>query len=254
MNIAESQIPKGRVVIVTGGGQGIGRVLVHSLAAVGAIAVAADVNIAAAEEAAASAPAEAFAVRVDVADPASIGAMVDTVMSKYGKIDGLINNAALFSALKMKPFEQITLDEWNRVMSVNVNGPFLCAQAVAPHMRKAGFGRIVNMASGAVSLGRPNYLHYITSKSALVGMSRSLARELGASGITVNAILPGSVETGIARETVDDKAKAAIIAMQCIPRRQVSEDLVGTILFLLSDAAGFLTGQSLTVDGGATHS
>jgi len=120
-------------------------------------------------------------------------------------------------------------------------------------MRRAQWGRIVNMASGAVTLGRPNYLHYITSKAALVGMTRSMARELGRDGITVNAILPGAISTEIQRKTVTPEQKQRIVAMQCIPRPEVPEDLVGTVLFLASDASAFLTGQALTVDGGATH-
>lgn len=253
-SVAADQVPEGRVIIVTGGGQGIGRVLVHALAAVGAVPVAADIDGAAAQASAEGAPGPAMGLQVDVSDPASVTAMADAVLQAHGRIDGLVNNAALFSALRMQPFEEIELPDWNRVMAVNVNGPFLCSRAVAPHMRAAGFGRIVNISSGAVTLGRPNYLHYTTSKAALIGMTRSMARELGPDGITVNAVLPGSVETGIPRETVTEAAKQAIIAMQCIPRRQTPDDLLGAILFLLSDASGFVTGQSLTVDGGATHS
>jgi 3-oxoacyl-[acyl-carrier protein] reductase len=120
-------------------------------------------------------------------------------------------------------------------------------------MRRTKWGRIINMASGAVTLGRPNYLHYITSKAALVGMTRSMARELGCDGITVNAILPGATFTEIERKTVTPEQKERIVAMQCIPRPEVPEDLIGTVLFLASDASAFLTGQALTVDGGATH-
>lgn len=246
-------LPKDRVVIVTGGGQGIGRVLVHALAEAGAIPVAADVNGAAAVETAESAPGAAMGVEVDVSDAASVAAMTEAVLARYGRVDGLVNNAALFSTLKMQPFDEIADEDWARVMAVNVTGPFLCAKAAAPHMRKAGFGRIVNISSGAVTLGRPNYVHYTTSKAALLGMTRSMARELGPHGVTVNSVLPGSVETGIPRETVTEAAKAEIIGMQCIPRRQTPEDLVGAVLFLLSDASAFVTGQSLTVDGGATH-
>ncbi|MEQ8442656.1 MAG: SDR family oxidoreductase [Alphaproteobacteria bacterium] len=250
---APSLTPTDRVVIVTGGGQGIGRTLVHALSAVGALPVAADINGDAADRAAAEAPGEAMAATVDVADPASVDALIVQVLQKYGRIDGLVNNAALFSTLKMRPFDEIPLDEWSRVLTVNVTGPYLCARAVAPYMRDAQFGRIINISSGAVTLGRPNYLHYTTSKSALIGMTRSLARELGPHGVTVNSVLPGSVETEIPRETVTETAKAAIIAMQCIPRRQLPDDLVGAVLFLLSDASAFMTGQALTVDGGATH-
>jgi 3-oxoacyl-[acyl-carrier protein] reductase len=179
--------------------------------------------------------------------------MAATVQNQFGRIDILINNAAIFSTLEMRPFDQIPLAEWEEVIRVNLTGPFLCTRAVLPAMRRAKWGRIINMASGAVTLGRPNYLHYIASKAALAGMTGSMARELGPHGITVNAILPGATFTEIERKTVTPEQKAKIVAMQCIPRPEVPDDLVGIALFLASDASGFLTGQALTVDGGATH-
>ena len=139
------------------------------------------------------------------------------------------------------------------MLRVNITGPFLCARAMLPLMRRNKFGRIINMASGAVTLGRPNYLHYIASKAALEGMTHSMARELGADGITVNAVLPGATYTEIARKTVTPEQKERIVAMQCVPRPQIPDDLVGVVLFLASDASAFMTGQSLNVDGGATH-
>ena len=135
--------------------------------------------------------------------------MAKAVEAEFGRIDILINNAAIFSTLEMRPFDQIPLAEWEAVLRVNVTGAFLCTRAVVAAMRRAGFGRIINMASGAVTLGRPNYLHYITSKAALEGMTRSLARELGPHGITVNAILPGATFTEIERKTVTPGAKRA---------------------------------------------
>jgi 3-oxoacyl-[acyl-carrier protein] reductase len=179
--------------------------------------------------------------------------MVEAVERRYGRIDILVNNAGIFSTLEMRPFDQIPLDEWERVLRVNVTGPFLCSRAVLPAMRRAQWGRIVHMASGAVTMGRPNYLHYIASKGALSGMTGSMARELGASGVTVNAILPGATFTEIERKTVSPEQKVRIVAQQCIPRPETPDDLVGTVLFLSSDASAFLTGQCLTVDGGATH-
>jgi 3-oxoacyl-[acyl-carrier protein] reductase len=124
---------------------------------------------------------------------------------------------------------------------------------VLPAMRRTGWGRIINIASGAVALGRPGYLHYIASKAALIGMSRSMARELGPDGITVNSILPGATFTEIARKTVTPEQKERVIAMQCIPRAETPEDLVGSALFLASDASRFITGQVINADGGATH-
>ena len=242
---------KGRVAIVTGAGQGLGRAFAHAFAAQGALPVIAELN---AEKArAVAAETGGLAVVTDVADPASVQAMASAVLDKYGRIDVLVNNAAIFSTLEMRPFDEIPLEEWERVLRVNLTGPFLCARAVAPAMRKAGWGRIINIASAAVSLGRPNYLHYIASKAGLAGMTNSLARELGGHGITVNAVLPGATFTEVPRKTVNPEQKKAIVGMQCIPRPEAPEDLVGTVLFLASPAAGFLTGQALTVDGGATH-
>jgi NAD(P)-dependent dehydrogenase (short-subunit alcohol dehydrogenase family) len=246
----------GRVAVITGAGQGLGRAFAKAFADAGAIAIIAERNAERGEAVAAEiahAGHRARAITTDVADPDSVAAMARTVEAEFGGADILVNNAAIFSTLEMRPFDQIPLDEWEHVLKVNVTGAFLCARAVIPAMRRARWGRIVNMASGAVTLGRPNYLHYITSKAALEGMTRSLARELGPDGITVNAILPGATFTEIERKTVSPEQKHRIVAMQCIQRPEVPEDLVGTVLFLSSDASAFLTGQALTVDGGATH-
>jgi 3-oxoacyl-[acyl-carrier protein] reductase len=247
---------KGRVAIVTGAGQGIGKVFAKAFAGCGAIPVIAELNASKGDAVAqeiADGGGQAFAVATDVASPDSISAMIAAVERRYGRIDILINNAGIFSTLDMRPFDQIPLDEWERVLRVNVTGPFLCSRAVLPAMRRAQWGRIIHMASGAVTMGRPNYLHYIASKGALAGMTGAMARELGASGITVNAILPGATFTEIERKTVSPEQKVRIIAQQCIPRAETPDDLVGTALFLSSDSSAFLTGQCLTVDGGATH-
>jgi NAD(P)-dependent dehydrogenase (short-subunit alcohol dehydrogenase family) len=248
---------KDRVVIITGAGQGIGRVFAKSFAMAGARSVIAELNKekgAAVFEEIMGFGGQALAVTTDVADPASIEAMIDVVESQYGRIDILINNAGIFSTLEMRPFDKIPLDEWEQVLRVNLTGPFLCARAVLPAMRRAKWGRIINVASGAVRLGRPNYLHYIAAKAALTGMSLSMARELGPDGITVNAILPGATFTEIERKTVTPAQKERIIAMQCIPRAEVPEDLVGAVLFLASEASSFVTGQSINLDGGVTGS
>ena len=248
---------KDRVVIITGAGQGIGRVFAKAFALAGAKVVIAERNEATAAAVAGEilkADGQALAITTDVADEASIKEIVQLVEDEYGRIDVLINNAGIFSTLQMRPFDQIPLDEWEQVLKVNLTGPFLCARAVLPAMRRAKWGRIINIASGAVRLGRPNYLHYIATKSALMGMSLSMARELGPDNITVNAILPGATFTEIERKTVTPAQKERIVAMQCIPRPETPQDLVGAALFLASEASGFVTGQSINLDGGVTPS
>jgi NAD(P)-dependent dehydrogenase (short-subunit alcohol dehydrogenase family) len=247
---------KDRVVIITGAGQGIGRVFARAFAMAGASVVIAERN----ETTAAAVAGEilkdggqALAVTTDIANPASVAEMAELVEDEYGRIDVLINNAGIFSTLLMRPFEQIPLDEWDQVLRVNITGQMLCARAVLPAMRRAKWGRIINISSGAVALGRPGYLHYIASKSALIGMSASMARELGPDGITVNAILPGATFTEIERKTVTPQQKERIIAMQCIPRAETPEDLVGTAMFLASEGSAFVAGQVINADGGATH-
>lgn len=255
MTMAKNDLSR-RVAIITGAGQGIGRVFANAFAEAGAVAVIAERNADKAAHVSAEimkAGGKALAVETDVADPASVKEMVEVVENEYGRIDILINNAGIFSTLEMRPFDQIPLKEWEQVLRVNVTGVFLCARAVLPAMRRAKWGRIVNMGSGAVSLGRPNYLHYITSKSALIGMSRSMARELGPDNITVNTILPGATFTEIERKTVSPEQKQKIIGMQCVPRAETPDDLVGAVLFLASEGSAFVTGQSINVDGGATH-
>ena len=246
----------GKVVVITGAGQGLGRAFAKAFASAGAHVVIAERNVdkaRAVEREIAAGNGRATVFETDVADAESVRRLGAGVEQSFDRADVLINNAAIFSTLEMRPFDQIPLAEWEQVLRVNVTGPFLCARAVLPLMRRHKSGRIINMASGAVTLGRPNYLHYIASKAALVGMTRSMARELGNDGITVNAVLPGATYTEIDRKTVTPEQKERIVAMQSISRPQVPEDLVGVMLFLASDASAFMTGQALTVDGGATH-
>ena len=246
-----------RVVIITGAAQGIGRELARQYAAAGAVPVIADLNLEAAESVVqeiTSAGGRAMAVRVDVADRASADAMVAAVRGKHGRIDALVNNAAIFATLQKRPFDQIPVEEWDKVMKVNITGVFNCVCAVAPAMREARWGRIVNISSAAVRLGATNYLHYVASKSALIGMTAALARELGPQGITVNGVRPGGVATEVER-TVNPtlERRQQMLEQQCIPKGQVPSDLVGLIMFLTTPASAFVTGQTIACDGGLTH-
>jgi 3-oxoacyl-[acyl-carrier protein] reductase len=247
-----------RIVIVTGAGQGIGRELARQFAAAGATAVVTDVNFAKVESVLAeieSAGGRALAIEVDVGDRASVENMAAAVLNKYGRIDVLVNNAAIFATLNKVPFDQIPPDEWERVIRVNVTGSYLCACAVAPAMRTAEWGRIINISSDAVPRGVANYLHYVTSKSAIIGMTNSLARELGPFGITVNCIRPGATATEVDRTHNPTAAfRTRVLGEQCLPRGQMPEDMAGIVLFLATSAAGFITGQTIAADGGLTHS
>lgn len=250
----------GRVVVITGGGQGIGRAYARAFAEVKAIPVIADINGRAAADVAREielAGGRALAAGCDVASPASVDAMVANTLEQFGRLDVLINNAGLYSknvppateGIK-RPFDQIPLEEWELYMRVNVTGAFLCARAVVAAMRKAKWGRIINTSSNTVQLGLQGYLHYVTSKAAIIGMTRALARELGADGITVNTIMPGLTQTEVPnRAAVGNK----VIPMQCIPRIEVPEDLVPAVLFLASEGSRFMTGQTVNVDGGCVH-
>lgn len=247
-----------RVVIITGAGQGIGRELARQFAAAGALAVVADLNLDKADTVVKEiqdAGGDALAVRVDVADESSVAGMVDAVIEKWGRVDVLINNAAIFATIEKGPFEEIPLAQWEQVLKVNVTGTYLCVRAVAAHMRAAGFGRIINVSSDTVTRGTVNYLHYVTSKAAVIGMTNSLARELGGDGITVNCVRPGMVATEVERTvnpTIEGRERAA--SQQCIPRGMVPTDLVGVMFFLATPASAFITGQTIACDGGYTHS
>jgi 3-oxoacyl-[acyl-carrier protein] reductase len=239
--------------VITGAGQGIGRAFALALAAEGVPVAVADLNTAKArlvadEVGATGAP--AIAVEVDVADAESVEAMARTVRDRLGVPRILVNNAAIFSTLAMRPFTEIPLDEWNRVLMVNVTGAFLCARSLVPGMTAAGGGKIVNISSSTVFLGRPNYLHYVTSKAALIGFTRALAHEAGPYRVTVNAIAPGSTETEIERATITRADRERLAATSALRRVQVPSDLVGAMLFLTSSDSDFVTGQTLVVDGG----
>jgi len=245
---------KGKVAIVTGAGGGIGKVLATRLAADGASVVIADLqkfDLAAAEIAKATG-ARTLGLQADISNEKDVERMAAESVKAFGRIDILVNNAAIFSTLKLKPFEQIGVDEWRKVMDVNILGVALCCRACVPHMRKAGGGRIINLASGAPLKGVPLFLHYISSKGAVIAMTRGLAREVGADGITVNALAPGfTLSENVAQHEVHVRQGERTKMTRAIQRDEKPEDLVGTVSFLASEDAAFITGQTLVVDGGS---
>lgn len=244
----------GRTVLVTGGATGLGRAFVQRLIDDGARVAIGDLR--GAKEAAHELDGtgvRCMGVPLDVANESSVREAVATVRSQMGGVDILVNNAALFSTLVNRPFEEYSGDEWMQVMSVNTLGPFLCAKAVAPHMKAQRWGRIINVASTSALKGLANMAHYVTSKGAVITFTRVLARELGAWNITANALAPGLTLSDQILKNGDHIAKfgEAIRKSRSIPRDSVPADLVGTVSFLASDDAAFMTGQTLCVEGGA---
>ena len=176
--------------------------------------------------------------------------MIDKAMSEFGRVDVLINNAAVFSQITMAPFWELPVEEWKRAVVVNVNGAFLCSRAAVKPMIEATGGRIINVSSGTMMMGRPNYLHYITTKAAMIGMTRSMAREVGPYGITVNTFWPGVMQTEVERPSVPRELFKTMTDAQAIPRQGTIHDLAKAMLFLCSDEAAYITGQGMIVDGG----
>ena len=243
----------GRTVIVTGGGRGIGKVYSRRLAEAGAKVVVADIVAAesdAVAEAIRAAGGQALSAPTDVTDPAQTQRMADATVEKFGRIDGLINNASLMSALPRQSWMKIPLDEWDRVMAVNLRGIFLCCRAVYPTMQKQKFGRIINISSSRFWTGQPNRLHYTTSKAGVIGLTRALAREVGDDNIAVNAITPGLTLSETQVATTSSNYSAGRGERRVFKRDQYPDDLVGTVMFLLSDGSGFISGQTFNVDGG----
>ena len=249
---------EGRVIIVTGGAKGIGKVYSRALAGEGAtIAV---VDIVDGTETSRTICEEfgqdrAFFVNVDVSREDQVSELVAEVMDRCGKIDVLINNAAVFSTLEPVDPWEIDVDLWDKVMAVNIRGPFLMMKHVTPHMKKAGYGKIINIGSGTANRGIPHMAHYVTSKGAMLGFTRALCRDLGQYGIRVNTLSPGLILSDSIMENTAhiEEVRDAVVAARSLGRDAYPDDLIGTMIFLCSKESDFIAGQTISVCGGAIN-
>jgi len=240
---------EGKVAVVTGAAQGIGNAIARGLAAEGARIVVADLNRA---EEAAEEFEDGVGLAVDVADEAQVERMAREVVERCGRIDILVNNAGLYASLQMRPFTEIPVEEWRQVMDVNVLSMFLTARAVVPRMREQGGGRIVNISSGTPFRGVPFLLHYVTSKGAIVALTRALAKELGRDEVLVNCVAPGFTMSDGVREhpEVIEALRDVSVSSRTLQRDQEPEDVVGAVVYLCGPGATFVTGQTIVIDGG----
>ncbi len=244
----------GKVALVTGAAQGLGATFALALATAGASVVVGDIaDTQATCRTIEAAGGRALGMSLDVTDPLSVEHFVSKAAQTFGGVHVLVNNAALFGNLALRPFTQIPNDEWDRVMAVNVRGTFECMKAVAPVMKAQGYGKIINLASGTAIKGSPGLMHYVASKGAVISITRAAARELGDSGVCVNCISPGLTLSESVRNHEDWQGTIATnnIATRAIKREAQPQDLVGALLFLASAASDFMTGQTLSVDGGS---
>jgi NAD(P)-dependent dehydrogenase (short-subunit alcohol dehydrogenase family) len=241
----------GKVAVVTGAAQGIGRAIAEGLADVGARIVIADLE--GAEEAAAAFT-DGVGIATDVSKEADVQHLADETVERCGTIDILVNNAGLYASLEMRSFEQIPLDEWRRVMDVNVASMFLTCRAIVPVMRANGGGKIVNISSGTPFRGVPFLLHYVTSKGAIVAFTRALAKEIGKDKILVNCVAPGfTMSAGVqSHPEVVEKLRDVSVSARTIQRDQTPEDVVGAVVYLSGPGSDFVTGQTIVIDGGQT--
>ena len=245
---------EGRVAIVTGGAQGLGKAYTKRLFQEGAKVVVADIlDSDPVREEIEAKGGEALALHTDVSQEESAREMARKTIERFGRIDILINNAAIFASIETKPFFEISAKEWDDVIEVNLKGTFLCCKAVYPQMKKQGNGKIINISSGVFYKGLPLFLHYVTSKGGIIALTRALAREVGDDDICVNAIAPGYTLSDAMKEDSihDERFINAVVKSRCFKRHEVPEDITGTVLFLASDESDFITGQTIVVDGGS---
>jgi 3-oxoacyl-[acyl-carrier protein] reductase len=244
---------KNKVAIITGGGQGLGKAFAEKYAQEGAKVVIADKSENTSQKVVdkiISRGQEAVVIKTDITSEESTRLMTEKVLEKYGKVDILVNNAAFFTAIKIKPVEELTLEEWDTLMDVNLKGLFLCCKSVIPQMKAQKSGKIINISSATFFMGKPYYIHYVTSKAGVIGFTRALAREVGDWNINVNCITPGYMKTEIARETTTPEVEKMIINRQIIKRVGVPSDLLGLMVFLASNESDFMSGQTVNIDGG----
>ena len=240
----------GKTAIITGAAGGLGRAFALGFAERGANVVVADMNEAGSAETVAlieSAGGKAIAVQTNVTDKASCEAVADAALSTFGGLDTLVNNAAIYATIERANFWEIDPNEWDKVMAVNVKGAWLASAAAYTRMSEGG--SIINIASATVFSGSPLWMHYVASKGAVIGMTRVMAREAGGKNITVNAIAPGFTLTEASLSIMDDAASYGV-SSRAIKRASTPDDMVGTALFLASDDASYITGQTIVVDGG----
>jgi 3-oxoacyl-[acyl-carrier protein] reductase len=232
---------EGEVVIVTGGARGLGAAYVRGLKGAGYSVVVADLNE--------SGEGDVY-VRVDVSDPDSCNAMAEAVLDRFGRVDVLVNNAGYFTQIVKKPFEELTVEEWDHCFAVNVRGTWLATRAVVPAMKARRYGKIINTSSMTVPSGFPGFLHYVSSKAAIVGFTRALARELGEWNICVNTITPDYIPHDEEYAARQPEVAGVIAQQRAFKRDQVPQDMLGTILYLAGHGSDFVTGQNLWVNGG----